>query len=240
MICNKCWSRRVCPHIRNLGIGYRIYHMIRIWTVSCFILLCCGSVAGGALCLWGKRRRLWVIVLPGFEKFSFPKICLNRFQKTKRRIEAIYCHSGNLVQEILRFDLPSVIHRGVSTIEQYSKVKKSIEDNLYTSTCLYMLDYTTYIYVYLVYMYAWLYHMMRVLWRSIAHAYYEIWKVIIWAGVQYLFSVFCTSTWNLSFLGGTLSFCLLSKLIFACFDRGLYIDSYQVSSTSINYINFQV
>ena len=52
-------------------------------------------------------------------------------------------------------------------------------------------------------------------------------------------------------MGGTLPFwqCfailghfrpILSKLIFVCFDRGLYIDAYQVSSTSINYIIFQV
>ena len=27
-----------------------------------WVLLGCGSVAGGALCLWGKRRRLWVTI----------------------------------------------------------------------------------------------------------------------------------------------------------------------------------
>ena len=27
-----------------------------------WVLLGCGSVAGGALCLWGKRRRLWVLL----------------------------------------------------------------------------------------------------------------------------------------------------------------------------------
>ena len=128
MICNKCWLPRVCPHIRNLGIGYRIYHMIRIWMVSCFILLGCGSVARGCIVSLGQTKAPVGNSTPRIRKVPFSQSLPQQISKNQASYWG-YLLSHEQSRSGDSAFRPAISHPsgGVSTIEQDGDGKVRLE-----------------------------------------------------------------------------------------------------------------